>query len=1025
MSPQVPDTPPVSPITLWPVRDESARGQGRARPVAGRMLAVAASLLAICLLAAWALPPLLDWGRFRTGIASIAAAQLGRKVVIDGAVSLRLLPDAVLTASNVALPDGGDGVSARLGSLRLQVAVLPLLAGRIVPRDLVLGAPVLRLPWPLPDALTHPARPLVPHAFAAHVENGTVLVGQAQITAINADIHGGPEPVSGLAAIRPEAAADLGAEGFAAFAGRSWRFTGALGVPDADGVSAVDLAVSGQSRPARGKGARQDPGQTSGSVQAILADGMVQGRLHAGGPDLSALLPAAALPWHVDAPFVMSGTQIEATGIGLSLGSSAADARFVLRLAQPAHLDMRLHAAALHADDWAAVLGRMPIGLPKLPMRVAWSADAVTLLGGTVQGAQGVLVSDGTTMRVEAAEAVLPGHARLAGHGIVAFDRDGFGLTGPVQLDAPDLRATLAWLGVAWLGVSDDGLPPGVLRRATLAGTGTLAPTSLSLAGLSGEIDGAKVGGGIGVAFGVQRHIGGELVFDRLVLDDWMPASWSQAVAAAQALAATGSGAVPLRTDLHIKAAQAGLHGLSLHDASLDVRTGGAGLIVDQISAGIAGAHVVAYGTLGPDGRLSATSLTASATELAPLLDVLPVSLRWAPGLWHGPGKMQATASGAPDALGVQLRADLGDLLLEADLHGDMTARTAAGSVTLRHPGAPRLLAALGVAGAERWLSNGSLAVRAQVAWRPGQLDMSDFDLTAAELRLGGHLTLATTGAEPFLGGMITAEQLSLPASADIAGWGLGWLRGWAAQLHLAVTEATMDRAPIAGAVTADLGLGGGDGLLTLHAADVAGGKLDGQLAFDARADRPALAGRASLAGAHFANSASPRPVDWVRTDLDGAADFAAEGANAAALRRSLAGDLEVHLRDGEIAGFSLAQAGLAATKSGAAGRAALQAALSGGSTDSLSGEIAGEAASGQLRLAPASLVSAAGSVGLQGGVDFGAGSLDLILSLMPTRTNRQGIGVRLTGPWASPHATPEFGTAAIPRTRPAKNRHR
>jgi hypothetical protein len=133
--------------------------------------------LGVLVAAVWAVPPMLDWNRFRTEIAAFAGAELGRTVVIGGDVTLRLLPQAVLTANDVTVPDQGDGMSARVASLRLEVGIWPLLAGRLVVHDLVLGSPVLTLPAALPGSVVNPARPHVPHAFAAHVENGILRTG--------------------------------------------------------------------------------------------------------------------------------------------------------------------------------------------------------------------------------------------------------------------------------------------------------------------------------------------------------------------------------------------------------------------------------------------------------------------------------------------------------------------------------------------------------------------------------------------------------------------------------------------------------------------------------------------------------------------------------------------------------------------------------------------------------------------------------------------------------------------------------
>ncbi len=413
----------------------------RAAPAAGwRKLAWPALVLVGLLLAAWAVPPLLDGGRFRTAIASIAAARLGRPVVIAGATSLRLLPEAVLTASHVELADQGDGVSVQVPALRLQVALLPLLAGRVVLRDLVLSGPTLRMPWPLPGGIGGSARPLVPHPFAARIENGTLRIGPAVVTGITASIHGGPALATGAVGTDAQPVAAFGADGFAAAAGRIWHFNGALGAPDADNISAVDLMVRGQGRLAA----------TAGSLQGTLADGVVQGRLHAGGPDLAVLLPpaprasASSMAWTMEAPFVADRARVTASAVALSLGGAPAEGSLTLGLHPRLLLEGRLQAAALDLDFWAGSLAR---GLPAEVLRnapllhVAVNAGTGRLLGGQVGDIGATLVSGPGGAGLDGVRMLLPGGARLTAGQARLVPADGtagrLALAAPVVLAAP------------------------------------------------------------------------------------------------------------------------------------------------------------------------------------------------------------------------------------------------------------------------------------------------------------------------------------------------------------------------------------------------------------------------------------------------------------------------------------------------------------------------------------------------------------------------------------------------------------
>ena len=934
-------------------------------------------------------------------------------MLLGGQVTLRVLPEAVLTATDVALPDQGDGVSAQLGALRLQVAVLPLLAGRIVPRDLVLGAPVLRLPWPLPQGITHPARPLVPHGFAAHMEDGTLRMGGVQISGINAGIHGGPEPgETGLAQPGSSSASGFGAEGFAAFGGRTWRFTSALGVPDADGVSALDLSVTGQG-PA---------GKTGGSVQGTLADGVVQGRLRAGGPDLSLLMQADSLPWRIEAPFVADGERIEANAVGLSLGGSRADGALVLRLAPPARLDGRLHAASLSLDGWMRVLNAARrkgwAALPALPFRLAVSSGTAQLMGGTLAGLQGALVSDGASLTLDQMEARLPGQALLSLGGAITDGPDGLQVQGPASLDAPDLHAVLAWLH-GWSPGLIDAVPRAVLQRARLTGEVTLAPEKVSVSGLSGEIDGANVSGAFGITTGARSRVSASLSVAQLPVDDWLGRP-----APGATMASIGRGFVRIDSDLHIRAGSASWYGVVLTGLALDAHTGPAGLAVDRATASLSNATITVKGALGPDGSVAGATLAASTPDTSALLALLPASWRLVPGLWTGAGSLEAALSGAPDALGLQLRADAGDLVLEAEWRADALRRSAAGTVTLRHPGTPRLLAALGIGGAERWLETGSLALRAQVTVRPGRVSVPDFDLAAADLRLGGQLDLDLSTAEPFLRGDVDADMLALPEPADWPPFA-GALRDWAAQLHVIAHRFMLGGEPQATDLKAAVGFGGGNGLVDVAEASAAGGKWSGQLAFAAREPLPLLALRAEAARVQIAAPFTGLPVDLTAGEADGSVDLQASGAGVAAWRRSLTGQVTVLLRGAQFSGFDLSQAGQALTLPGRAVHAALQTALSSGRTADLSGMATLDVAQGRWTLAPSLLGSPKGTILVQGTADAD-GALDIGLLLQPAGSTVTGLGLRLSGPFDAASAVPDFGSAGNPsplRTRRPKHR--
>ena len=965
-----------------------------------RPLAWFAGAAALLLLAAWTVPPMLDWGRFRTAIASIAAARLGRPVVIGGEISLRLLPQAVLTAADVTLADPGDGISAQVAALRLQVATLPLVAGRVVVRDLVLSAPVLHLPWSVPRGIGQSARPEVPHPFAARIENGRLRLGAAEVTGITATVHGGPALGStGTAAPDGTPVSAFGAEGFAAAGGRNWRFTAALGAPDADGVSAVDIAV-------RGQGA---VGDTGGSLQGTLADGVVQGRLRAGGPDLSLLMPASADSWTAEAPFVADATRIEANAISLSLGGAPADGALVLHIDAPARLEGHLHAASLDLNGWAALLGRSlraaPVSGAAIRTRIGLSADTARLLDGRLSGVQATLVSDGHSFGFDHAEASLPGGATLASDQIrLARATDGqLAASGVARLSAPDLHATLAWLRALAPGLAD-AIPAAVLRQAEVTGLLTLQAGRASVAGLTGRIDGAPVSGSLSLGVGGQPSLDGSLAFAELPLDAWL----ADAVSAGS-LARFAQGFTRARTHLHVTAGRAEFAGQTLDDLDLTARTGAGGVALEQAQAGLDGAKLSLAGTVAADGRLTGVRFSASAAALDGVLPRIPASLRWAPALWHGPGGLQATADGPENAVALQLRGDADDLVLEADSVRDTRAGTGTTTLTLRHPGAPRLIAELGLPQAlglpaglpatAQWLDTGALTLRAHFQDSPHHLAVHDFDLDAAALRLSGTLEADGSGKLPALAGTLVFDQLALPASLPDPKQAANWT-AWPARFHASAKSVSVGLRRVAGDVVSDVTAGGGNVTLRSLSANVAGGSLTGQA--DADLTLPHFSTRLQLTGARLPAALSGWPIDLV----SGTADLGLVLEAGQAGWAGLSGTAHLQLHDATMAGFDLAQLAAAAPLRTKAGRLAVRMALTAGTSPGLAGTADAVLGAGVLTLSRARLASGDGAVEVSGQADLARAAIDAQLTLRPPLPGAAGFGVKLSGPWQAPSAS-------------------
>lgn len=119
-----------------------------------RALLIGLATLVVLLIAAVLIgPSFVDWNGQKALITEEARKFTGRTLVIDGDVSLSLLPSPALSAGSVRLAniDGGSAPAmAELESLEVQVALMPLLRGKIQVQSVVLVQPKILLEV-LPD----------------------------------------------------------------------------------------------------------------------------------------------------------------------------------------------------------------------------------------------------------------------------------------------------------------------------------------------------------------------------------------------------------------------------------------------------------------------------------------------------------------------------------------------------------------------------------------------------------------------------------------------------------------------------------------------------------------------------------------------------------------------------------------------------------------------------------------------------------------------------------------------------------
>ncbi len=975
------------------------------------LLAALAGLLVALALAVALVPQMLDWNRYRDTIAAVASERLGRIVTIAGPVRLALWPAPELTAERVEVGSkGGDGGTFQVATLRLRVALWPLLGGRVEARALVLRGLDLRLPWPLPQSVLAGRPPHWLAAFAARIEGGTLRLGNLTLTAIDATITQGEDGM-------------LAAEGTTHLNAAAGHFTVGLGAPGGDGTAALDLALDGLDGLA---------GFRARFAGTVAADGSLAGQVTAAGTDLALLIGAPSMPFHADGRLTVGDGLAAMDEATFDLGGAPAAGALALRWMPIARLDIALSATRLDLDPWLAALlpavGRTAVRAD-LPIGLDLAVEAARLGGGTIEHLRARADLDGSSLGLHDVSAILPGEAQLRLDGTIEAAADAAPLlVGKLQLDAPALRTTLRWLNDS--GATRLPLPPGpVLRNGAFAATLRAEPGRFALEGLTGRIDGAAVAGDLRIDGGAHPGFAVDVATDLLTLDPWLSGDAVAEASAAPARWLARGGLATLTgkatAQVTVRAERATLRGQSIEGLVLDAATAEGQMTLRQLDGTASGLQLSAAGTIGADGRLADVKLSLSGASARPLAAFAPAGFA-TPALWQEKMALTVQGGGPPSALALGLKLDLGDGRLDAQPVVDLNAGTWRASARLRHPGAARLLGMLGllappdITGAGAWPGEGSLSLLGEFSGGPGaapwgHLAADSFELTAGLLRASGQLTL--DGRR--VGGAINADTLPLPLpdAASQKPLSLAALHGWSGSLRvqtgqlLAGPLELLDNAAMT--VTLDGDRLAVDGLT----GRIDDGTLTGSASLDFGASPPTLTATAALHDATIHGPDDDLPIGLVSGKLDGTLRVAASGFSPAALLATLSGSLHATAHGGALAGFDLFGAARAIGTADAHGTAEtehdLRAALQEGTTSFDRLDLAGEAAHGLLHLTDAQLDGPAGHAQAQGSIGLTDATMDVQVALAPSVPGSPVVGLRLDGSLTAPSRQPELAAAS------------
>jgi hypothetical protein len=927
-------------------------------------------LLGVALAAVWVGPRLISWEDQRDRLAALAEERLGRPVALQGPLRVVLLPQPVIEADEVHL--GGDqvGLGVKAQTLRLKLGLLPLILGRLEPRDLVLVGADIRLPWPLPAAGALRPPPWLSD-FAARIEASRVTLGEVAFENVAARLVA-PGP---LDAVR--------LEGSFVRAGAEARFQAVLGRPGYDGIGTLELRLNGQ-------------GASLVTRGALLAEGGYEGRLEASGAYLSAFLPAPALPFRISGRIRASEDRIVTPDLAVEFDGGAGRTAAEIQLVPEAKMDLAVTMNRLDLDPWIAAM-RGARDWP-FPIVLDIAAESARWQGHELRRFKAGIARDGARMTLTDIAAVLPGEAELEARGATLGER----LELALSIAGPSLRDSLAAFGVT-VAAPD----PARLRRFEGRGRLVLEPNLIEAPEFSLLVDGGRFAGAGALRLGARPALGLGLSIDALALDGLLSESltWQKATEALQGFDA----------NLRLTVGKLEWQGQALDGLMLDATLDAGRLAVQRLEARQGSASLSASGSvsLGAVPSLADAALEIAAPMASALPALLSEALNLPAGLAALPVSLRLRGNGSVEAMSFNADIALEDARLDANGVLDLPRTRGEGSLTFRHPSAARLYGQVFGREEPGWMGEGSASLIARIAAEGSVFTLPLFTLVAAETRASGEGRLDMTGTRPNLSLRIVAENLALPGldPGNQEPLPLAVLMALDGAFNLSATRIAVLGLPAVENAEATLTLEAGRLRLEGFRTALAGGQVEARGILDASAQPPRLEGDFEIAGATLAHPIFDLPLDLAAGRIALAGRLAGSGHAPSALISSLEGSGRFLLADGVVAGVALrdayAAAGLADP---VAAEAALRRALFGGATAVERLEGGWQISTGLLSLQEVRLAGEGGvSARITGSMDLPRQVLDLGFALRAPVAEAPEIGLRFSGPAAAPQRLPDI----------------
>jgi uncharacterized protein involved in outer membrane biogenesis len=535
-------------------------------------------LIVVALLVA---PSFIDLDSYKVQIAAEVKKATGRDLVIDGPMSLSLLPTPSVSVTGVRffnMPGAGNPTMVEVKSVTVRPSLLALVTGGLEVSEVILDQPKIVLEinaegkpnWEFTPSVRE-ARPAAPKPTspkplslgALTFKDGTLIFSDSKagisVVAEHANLTASVGSVDG----------PYGLAGSATVNGSPLTFDLEVGAKSNNGHAAsVNLSGGGGRLAFKGNLSALGPDAHLSGTADVSADSLttfVTTLLGMAGQPAPGLPPLLAGKFSFEGGIAASQTAFTARDFKVMLGQDSGSGSLAVTLEPVLAIDGKLSASRLDLDAWLAALSRpaAPATTKSAPVSpapagakpgtggsllAALNAKLAIDVGEIVYHKQAVrdvaleLEARGGAVAVPELSAILPGDMRVTAHSVLSGDAAHPTAAGEFSLVAPKLRETLKWLEV---DVSP--LPPDRLTRLSVKGRMASTNGEVRVPEAAIELDNLKATGGLTVTFSVPLSVVTHVQLDTFDLDAFLAASATGEKAPARAAPSPSTSTPPER----------------------------------------------------------------------------------------------------------------------------------------------------------------------------------------------------------------------------------------------------------------------------------------------------------------------------------------------------------------------------------------------------------------------------------------------------------------------------------------------